>query len=143
MTLVIASYTITTYLYITLKTLKYILGVVALVSILFHSGAYTAVYLDFQFNQSYIASNLCVNRLQPALKCEGKCYLKKQLSQQEQNTDKGVLTIQETLLWVYDAHSIEAPSILAKNTAAPVAFYQSLHPQHHAAPRPHPPCLKA
>jgi len=126
-----------------LKTIKYILGVVALVSILFHSGAYTAVYLDFQFNQSYIASNLCVNRLQPTLMCEGKCYLKKQLSKQEQNTDMGVLTIQETLLWVNEAIAVEAPSIIAKTSAAPAAFYQSLHPQHQAAPQPHPPCPKA
>ncbi|CAN5372771.1 hypothetical protein BH09BAC1_BH09BAC1_17590 [soil metagenome] len=110
-------------------------------AILFHSGAYTVVFLDFQFNQSYIASNLCVNRFRPELKCDGKCYLRKQLSKQEQNPDSGVLTVQQNLLWVLEA-ALPSPStaIPTEPSAVPAAYYQSFFTQHSAVPRPHPPC---
>lgn len=37
------------------------------------------VYLDFELNKEYIIQNLCENRFKPELKCNGKCYLAKQL----------------------------------------------------------------
>jgi hypothetical protein len=37
------------------------------------------VYLDFELNKDYIVKNLCENRFKPELKCNGKCYLAKQL----------------------------------------------------------------
>jgi hypothetical protein len=37
------------------------------------------VLLDFEFNKNYIAATLCVNREKPGSCCKGKCYLKKQL----------------------------------------------------------------
>ena len=37
------------------------------------------VYLDFELNKDYIIQNLCENRFKPELKCDGKCYLAKQL----------------------------------------------------------------
>lgn len=33
----------------------------------------------YQLNKAYIAANLCENRDKPAMKCCGKCYLRKQL----------------------------------------------------------------
>lgn len=37
------------------------------------------VYLDFAINKEYIINNLCENRFKPELRCDGKCYLAKQL----------------------------------------------------------------
>ncbi len=37
------------------------------------------VYLDFELNKDYIIKNLCENRFKPELKCNGQCYLAKQL----------------------------------------------------------------
>lgn len=37
------------------------------------------VYLDFELNKDYIIKNLCENRFNPELKCNGQCYLAKQL----------------------------------------------------------------
>ncbi len=50
------------------------------------------VSLHFQANKDYIAQNLCENKDEPALACDGKCYLRKQMKktapQQEQQTIK-------------------------------------------------------
>ncbi len=35
----------------------------------------------FNYNQSFIVKELCVNKDQPQLQCNGKCYLKKQMEQ--------------------------------------------------------------
>lgn len=33
------------------------------------------VYLDYELRKEYIIANLCVNRDNPIIVCEGKCYL--------------------------------------------------------------------
>ncbi len=33
-------------------------------------------------NYDYIVKNLCINKDRPRLKCDGKCYLKKQLAKE-------------------------------------------------------------
>lgn len=38
------------------------------------------VFSSYFANKAYIAAVLCVNKDKPQLQCEGKCYLKKQLS---------------------------------------------------------------
>jgi len=42
---------------------------------------------DFYLNRSYIAKNLCVNRDNPQMHCNGKCYLAKRIREQE-NPDR-------------------------------------------------------
>ena len=37
------------------------------------------VYLDFELRKDYIVQQLCENRFKPELRCDGKCYLAKQL----------------------------------------------------------------
>lgn len=46
------------------------------------SGRYF-VLLDFYLNQDYIAKNWCVNRDKPAMRCNGKCHLGKQLREED------------------------------------------------------------
>jgi hypothetical protein len=50
------------------------------------------IITGFFANRNYIAQNLCVNKDKPKLGCNGKCHLKKQLSNEEkkdqQNPDR-------------------------------------------------------
>ena len=41
------------------------------------------VFSDYLLNKSFIIENLCVNKATPELKCNGKCYLMRQLAEQE------------------------------------------------------------
>ena len=36
-------------------------------------------YLEYAINKDFIANVLCINKDKPALKCNGKCHLKKEL----------------------------------------------------------------
>lgn len=33
----------------------------------------------YRINQTYVANNLCINKNNPQLRCDGKCYLSKQI----------------------------------------------------------------
>lgn len=47
-----------------------------------------AVIAYYEWNKEYIAEKLCINKLKPELKCEGKCYLGKQLKKVEEAEKK-------------------------------------------------------
>lgn len=42
------------------------------------------IYVGFELNKKYIASELCENITKPKLDCKGSCYLKKKLKQAEE-----------------------------------------------------------
>lgn len=42
------------------------------------------VYAGFELNHEYIVTELCENRDNPMLNCEGQCYLSKKLKQAEE-----------------------------------------------------------
>lgn len=52
--------------------------------ILVQTFSSSLIQVGFWLNQSYIAENLCVNKDKPMMHCNGKCYLTKQLKEQQQ-----------------------------------------------------------
>jgi len=52
--------------------------------ILMQSASLLVVDAGFKANHTYIARVLCVNRDKPALHCDGKCFLKKELTAQQE-----------------------------------------------------------
>jgi hypothetical protein len=58
-----------------------ILFLVAVAAQTFSKGV---VVLYFNMNQQVIAATLCENRAKPRSSCNGKCHLKKQLAQEEE-----------------------------------------------------------
>lgn len=55
---------------------------------LLNVGGKLCIYLDFILNQDYIAENLCENQDKPELKCNGKCFLAKELAKEEKKEKK-------------------------------------------------------
>ena len=41
------------------------------------------ILVHYQLNKEYIAQNLCENKNKPMMHCNGKCHLRKQLSEQD------------------------------------------------------------
>jgi hypothetical protein len=50
------------------------------------------VEADYFFNKSYIAKVLCVNKEKPKSHCSGKCYLTKQLKEQDKQHEQVPVT---------------------------------------------------
>ncbi len=66
----------------------------------------------YHFNKAYITANFCENKAFVSMKCNGKCYLNKQIKAQEHQENKvpSVLKdIKEVLLFVSN-YSITLPS---------------------------------
>lgn len=47
------------------------------------------VLISYEVNKDYIAQFLCINRDKPDMHCNGKCYLRKKLKQNEQHKQNG------------------------------------------------------
>jgi hypothetical protein len=62
-----------------LQPLKTVVAILVSLSLLVQVVAHQLVVGLFNLNRDYIAKSLCENRDKPSKKCNGKCYLKKQL----------------------------------------------------------------
>ena len=59
---------------------KIVTSILLAASLAFPWGAKVFVTLDYAINKDYIAANLCENKEQPELHCEGKCVLMQKLN---------------------------------------------------------------
>lgn len=57
-----------------------------------HTTRTIVTFVSFKWNQEYIATTYCENKQKPALECDGKCYLKKQIQKQQESEDSPLLT---------------------------------------------------
>jgi len=64
-------------------------------TILSQSMVYTAIGIYFHLNRNYIAQQLCENRGNPQLHCNGQCYLARQLKKAEESESKTAQIIKE------------------------------------------------
>jgi hypothetical protein len=65
-----------------------IVAIVLSLGVLFQSMSKLVVIVNFEIHKDYIAKNLCENRDKPKMCCHGKCQLKKQLSNTENEGTK-------------------------------------------------------
>ena len=70
-----------------LLTLKRFSTILLLAIIALHTFSSFVIKAEYLLNIDYITSVLCVNKEKPKLKCNGKCYLAKKLSE-DQNHDQ-------------------------------------------------------
>ena len=66
--------------------------------------------LDYSLNQSYIAGNLCENRVNPNMHCAGKCFLRKQLAKSNDNQESRDQKSGSRILIIDFFQAIEKPS---------------------------------
>lgn len=76
---------------------------------LLHSASRVIVYANFWLNQEFIAENLCENREEPQLECNGKCHLKKELDKDDERKQKDTKQQVEVLLFLSPeiSHNLE------------------------------------
>ncbi|MDX2001892.1 MAG: hypothetical protein SFW35_05655 [Chitinophagales bacterium] len=60
----------------------------------------------YQVNKSYIATVKCENRDKPTMHCNGKCYLKNQLKQEEEKRKEENVELNKFYLdWISERHT--------------------------------------
>jgi hypothetical protein len=66
-----------------LSGLKSLITIFLFLCILIQTFSWIVYNAAYVLNKNYIAGNLCINKDKPATHCDGKCYLAKQMQQQE------------------------------------------------------------
>jgi hypothetical protein len=72
------------------------------------------IYLVYQLNKAYIASELCEQRLVPDADCQGKCHLRKELekdAEREQQSQRQQLQAADLILSGIGIAAISSPVI--------------------------------
>lgn len=73
----------------------------------------------FYANRSYVAENLCVNKDNPAMHCNGKCQLDKKLQdsddKQQPNTDKKI-SFESTVFYFQPVATLAQGSFIEATT---------------------------
>jgi hypothetical protein len=67
---------------------KNVIAILLVVALLGQTLGHAIVYFAYRANIQYIAANICENRTKVESECDGKCYLKKQLSEVDVQTTK-------------------------------------------------------
>ncbi len=60
----------------------------------------------FLYNQDYIAANLCENIDKPELECNGKCHLKKELSEDTKKQEENKVVLSENIFF-FNSQEVE------------------------------------
>ncbi len=64
------------------------IGAILLLSLLFVKAMIVpALFVNYELRKDFIIKNYCVNKSRPELKCDGQCYLAKQIKAAEQQDE--------------------------------------------------------
>jgi len=120
--------------------LQKLLSIVLLFAFASQCFSQWGVLAGYELNKSYIAKVLCINRDKPAMHCDGKCYLKKKMQQDQQRKDgeNGNVGNKIDILLFCSEHAITAPFI-----ASHIIHFSPVPMRYYSAPDFsffHPPC---
>ena len=89
------------------------------------------IVLHFKLNQKAIVDEFCINKNQPKLHCEGKCFLKKQLQKTDQSDPSATHTYQKVDMFFISNMDLDikhlATEIKHKKVAAKRTIYTAPH----------------
>jgi hypothetical protein len=68
--------------------MKQAIVILLILLVFLQSSGKMLIYLSFKINQDYIAKNLCENRANPKMHCNGNCQLIKKLKQADKEQQK-------------------------------------------------------
>jgi hypothetical protein len=78
----------------------------------------------YQFNSSFITEVFCVNKTQPALHCEGKCFVKKQLTKDKEAREQSARSTETLAFYLFmPPAATVCLDRLVPDFESPVAFY--------------------
>lgn len=115
------------YLYMVKKALQQVALSLIFVLMLFYNNGMGVAYLNFALNRQYIANNLCENRSKPLMNCKGKCYLKKQLQKEEQESKNNTALLKQipSELFCVEQKPVVQPPVN-------IVLFTKYHPFQHA-----------
>lgn len=103
--------------------MKYIFVISVFLGLLLQNFSQAVIMVKYKIDQAYIVRVLCENRDKPDMHCNGKCYLRKKLQQDEQQQQNGTTGKEK-----YEVSFIDAPQMFDFAPLAPssklIVYYQ-------------------
>jgi hypothetical protein len=78
-----------------LRILKKALSIILAVLIIAQMMVNVGIGVYYHLNKEYIVNQLCINKNNPVMHCDGHCYLSKQLKKAEQGEKQSTQTFKE------------------------------------------------
>lgn len=78
-----------------LCTMRLSLILLVLLAVLLQTFRQAEVIFGYHLNKGYITENFCVNKAKPEMQCNGKCHLKKELKESEENASKNPVSLKQ------------------------------------------------
>lgn len=95
--------------------MKKICLLIMFLSMLMQSISKGIIWVDFKLNQDYIAANLCENKADPSMGCNGKCQLNKKLNKDEAQK-KASHEVRSEVVLFFEQIAIKVPTYYPFNT---------------------------
>lgn len=98
----------------------------SLAAVIMQSFTAPLIFVSFELNRDYIASNLCINRELPESGCDGQCFLMKKLkqSQQDEGTERPV--VKREMAWQLCSAISDKPVLLPlRQSLIPASPYEA------------------
>lgn len=80
--------------------MKALVSILFAVAVLFQSSVRTFVAVGYYLNKQFIAANLCENKANANMHCNGKCYLKKQLNKATEKEQSIPDVFKKQIVWM-------------------------------------------
>ena len=106
------------------------------------AGTFSNVIIETAYyaQKAYIVKEKCENRYRPMAHCDGKCYLKKQLQQEEKKESQGLNFEKMELVW-FQSPSTDLHLAPVTSAAAITDYYSPLLMPGHLRMVYHPPTV--
>ena len=122
-----------------MKTFRSYIAVVLAITFIGITFQSAFIQISYDLNKGFIAQELCVNKDKPSLKCEGKCYLNKQLQKtqqkeqdrQGQEINKPIITwsVADVNVSLLNLYELQYNNVFAELVCTPSAFVKEIeHP---------------
>lgn len=100
-------------------------------------------WIDYYLHKDYIAKNLCENRMKPGSRCNGKCYLAKELKKSTQGqptnpSSQKNSASEETVVHLNNSFSHDFQIVREENIYVQYAHHCTISPREDGIERP--PC---
>ena len=96
--------------------------------LLFTWTANSFIFIDFKIHQESIAEEHCINKDKPEMNCDGKCYLKEQLSkvgpEEQHSTPLSPRYVDQEVDVFYDDHNVFTSIELDEKNTSNFTFQQ-------------------
>jgi hypothetical protein len=106
------------------KGITHIITLTMLFAFLLQACGNLVIVAEYFANKEYISKTLCINKAQPSLGCQGKCYMAKQLQKESEKESLPASRVkyEKEILFTQCLQAVPMPVIYAC-TIVPVSFY--------------------